>query len=446
MEEIGLDGRILLFTGLVTLGTGIVFGFFPAMRISSSDVYSGVRNGTGGRKLGGRVRNGLVVSQVAMALVLLVGAGLLIRSFQRLNAADLGFDPEGVLTVSLALPGTRFTDGAERITYYHTLLERLEGIPGVVAAGATNSLPLAANDGDVDFVIEGEAPPEAPDANVAWIRRVTRGYFTTMGIRLIDGRDFELRDDAAADRVVIVNETLARRYYDYPRRNPVGTRVAIGTGDDPTWRTIAGIARDTRHFNIRDGTRPAMYFPCQQVPSMAMTMVLRTDGDPLDLAADARAAVSAIDPALAASSVAPLTDFVETTLATDRFVTSLLGAFALLALVLAAVGLYGVVSYGVSLRMREMGIRLALGAGGADVRRLVVGVGLGLTVAGATLGIAGALALTRFLEALLYDIPVTDPVTFVVMAAVLTGVALLASWVPARRAGNVDPVTILREE
>jgi len=446
LDTVGMDGRILAFTALITMGTGLLFGFFPSIRASGSDVYSGVRSGRAGGRLASGLRGGLVISQVAMALVLLVGAGLLMRSFQQLSSAELGFDPEGVLAVSLVLPAERYGEGADRVRYYHELLDKLEQIPGVLAVGATNSLPLAGNDGDSNFLIEGAPPPEPTNPNVSWIRRVTRGYFRAIDLTLIEGRDFTDSDDAQAPRIVIINETLARRFFDYPQGNPLGARVTFGGGDDPTWRTIVGVARDTRHFDIRDGTRPAMYFPYQQVPSTAMAVVLKTEGDPLALADAARAAVSAVDPALAASDIQPMTDLVDSALAGDRFVTSLLGIFAVIALLLAAVGLYGVVSYGVTRRMREMGIRVALGARGADVRKLVVTGGLGLTLAGVALGVVGAFALTGFLEALLYDVPVTDPATFVAMVAVLMGVALLASWLPARRAGNADPVSVLREE
>jgi putative ABC transport system permease protein len=447
-DQVGLDGRILAFTAAVTLGTGLLFGLLPAVRISRADLYAGVRSAAVGDAVGRRVRGALVVGQVAVALVLLVGAGLLMRSFQRLNTVELGFDPEGVLAVRLALPAQRFTEPAARIGYYNDLLESMESIPGVVSVGATTSIPLAGTDHDADFRIEHEPPPDPTQANVAWIRQVTRGYFRTIGLRLLEGRPFDAGDAAGAPRVVIVNASLARRYFDYPRRNPIGTRVTFGDPDAPdaTWRTIVGIARDTRHFGIRDGTRPAMYFPYEQVPSTAMTLVLRTEGDPAGLSADVRSAVTSVDPTLAASSIAPLGSWVEGALETDRFVTSLLGLFAALALVLAAVGLYGVVSYGVTRRMREMGIRLALGAGGVDVRRLVVNGGLRLTLLGIALGLAGSLFLTRVLEALLYDVSVTDPVTFVAMAGVLAAIALLASWLPARRASRADPVAVLREE
>jgi putative ABC transport system permease protein len=372
LSEVAVQGRVLWFTAAVTLGTGFLFGFFPALRASREGVYDRLVRARPGLRLGGRLRGGLVISQVAMAMVLLVGAGLLIRSLQQLNSAELGFDPAGVLTVGVALPAARFSDRADQVEFYRALLARFETVPGVISAGATSSLPLAGNDHDADFRIEGLAPPSPPDANVAWIRSITRGYFYTMGQRMMVGRELRDSDDAEAPRVVVINETLAERYFDYPQRSPVGERVAFGAGPDLSWRTIVGVAADTRHFGIRDGVRPAMYFPYQQVASTAMTMVLRTDGDPGALVADARAAVSALDPALAAASLVPMTERVAGTLVTERFATNILSLFALLALVLAAVGLYGVVSYGVMRRMREMGIRLAVGAAATDVRRMVI--------------------------------------------------------------------------
>lgn len=442
LAEAGVDLRVLMFTATLTLGSGVLFGFVPALRASRPDIYARTRRG--GAQ--GRLASSLVAVQIAMALVLLVGAGLLVRSFEQLSDAELGFDPEGVLTTTLGLPGARYADSDSRISYYESLLDRLEREPGTTSVGATSSLPLGGIDGDAEFRIEGEPPPDPTDPNVAWIRRVTGGYFQTVDLPLVAGRSFEDGDDARATRVVIVNETLARRYYGYPRRDPLGTRVTFGDGNDPVWRTIIGIVRDTRHFAIRDGTRPAMYFPYAQVPATNMSIVIRTSGDPLDFAASARAAVSAVDAALAASTVAPMTDLVDDALAADRFVTRLLSAFAVVALLLATVGLYGVVSYGASRRRQEMGIRVAMGATGRDIRRLVVRRGLGFALLGVGIGIVGAFTLTGILEALLYDVPATDVVTFAGTAAVLVAVALLASWLPARKAGRVDPVLVLREE
>ena len=443
LDSIGVDGRILWFTAAVTLGTGVLFGLFPALSASASNVHSGVR---GRARIGSGVQGGLVVTQVALALILLVGAGLLIRSFRQLQDADLGFDPEGVLAMEMTLPDGRFSRRVDQVRYYEALLDNLRSIPGVTAVGGTSSLPFAGNDGDVDFRIEGRSFPEATDANTAWVRDVTTGYFRAIGQRLLAGRAFTPGDDAQSDEVVIVNHTLAVRYFDYPRRTPIGARVAFGPGAEPDWVTVVGVAEDTRHFGIREAARPALYFPYRQVATPSMTLVMRSDEDPLAWAADARQAVSDVDEALAASAVTPLEDLIGATLSTDRFITGVLTSFALLAMLLAAVGLYGVVSYGVSRRLREMGIRLALGAGGGDVRRLVVSGGLWLTIPGIALGIAGALLLTGVLEALLYEVPVTDPGTFATVVVVLTGVALFASWIPARRAGDTDPVAVMREE
>ncbi|MYH49761.1 MAG: ABC transporter permease [Gammaproteobacteria bacterium] len=442
LAEAGVDLRVLMFTAALTLGSGVLFGFVPALRASRPDIYARTRRG--GPQ--GRLASSLVAVQIAMALVLLVGAGLLVRSFQQLSDAELGFDPEGVLTMTLALPGARYADSDSRISYYESLLDRLEREPGITSVGATSSLPLGGTDGDAEFRIEGEPPPDPTDPNKAWIRRVTGGYFPTVDLPLVAGRNFEDGDDARATRVVIVNETLARRYYGYPGRDPLGTRVTFGDGTDPNWRTIIGIARDTRHFAIRDGTRPAMYFPYAQVPATNMSIAIRTAGDPLNFAASARSAVSAVDAALAASTLAPMTDLVADALATDRFVTRLLSAFAVVALLLATVGLYGVVSYGASRRRQEMGIRVAMGATGRDIRRLVVRRGLGFALLGVGIGVVGAFTITGLLEALLYDVPATDVVTFAGTASVLVAVALLASWLPARKAGRVDPVLVLREE
>jgi putative ABC transport system permease protein len=446
LAQVSLDGRILALTALVTLGTGILFGLVPALRASRTDVYAGVAKTRTDGGFGSRLRGGLVATQIALAMVLLVGAGLLIRSFDQLNSVELGFEPEGVLTVRVALPASRFGDAPARVQFFDELLDRLENVPGVVSVGATNALPLAGNDQDVDFRIEGQAPPRPPEANVAWIRPITGGYFYTMEQSLLEGREFDASDDTDAPRVVIINERLATRYFDYPRRSPIGQGVATGSRGEPVWRTIVGVAADTRHFGIRDGTRPAMYFPYGQVTFPAMTIVARTDGDPTALVPNVREAVSSIDPALAASAMVPMTERVASALVTERFVTNLLSAFAVLALILATVGLYGVVSYGVTRRTREIGIRLALGAGGGDVQRLVVRGGLRLTAIGVATGTVGALALTGVLEAILYDVSVTDPLTFGVMIGALAVVATLASWLPARRASGADPVSILREE
>jgi predicted permease len=444
LDEAGVNDRALLFTLALTLVTGLVFGLVPAWRAGRDGIQASLRAGVRGGKAGQGVRSALAVTQIALALVLLVGSGLLIRSFQRLNGVELGFEPEGVLTLSVALPGARYPDALSRQGYFHALTDRVAALPGVQAVGAVNALPLAGQDSDADFRVEGEPPPDPGVNQAAWIRPVTDGYFEAVGLGLREGRTFSPGDDLEADKVVIVNETLARRYF--PGGDAVGRRMTFGNGENPNWRTVIGVAHDVRHFGIREGTRPAAYLPYRQVSFSGMSLAVKVDGDPVAWIPDVRSAVSAVDPALAATGIRPLRDLVDAALAPDRFVTGLLTLFALTALLLAAVGVYGVVSYGVARRMREMGIRLALGADGGDVLALVLRGTAVMALTGLVLGGAGSLALGRLLGTLLYEVEPHDPLTFVATALVLGSVALLAAWVPARRARRADPVVVLRQE
>jgi len=443
LDQVTLDGRVLAFTALVTVATGFLFGLLPALKASGKDVQAGIRMGTRGGA-GGALRSGLAVTQVALALVLLVGAGLLIRSFQRLHDAELGFEPAGVLTMSMALPASRYSDGPDRLAFYETLMARLASLPGVTDVGAVNSLPLAGADSDASFIVEGEPPPDQSTNQAAWIRPVTDGYFDAIGLSLLEGRDFEGGDDAEADRVILINQTLADRYF--PGGDAIGRRISFGSPDEANWRRIVGVAGDIRHFSIRNGTRPAVYFPYKQVSFPGMSLVLRGVGDLDALVPQVRESIAVLDPSLAATQVQPLQALVDAAMAPDRFVTLLLSIFAVVAMILAAVGIYGVISYGVTRRMREMGIRLALGADGGAVRRLVVGGGFSLAAGGVALGVVGALALTRVLETLLFEVESTDPLTFLVTGLLVVSVAMLASWLPARRAGRADPVRVLRED
>jgi predicted permease len=444
IEQVDLDGRVLAFTAVLTLATGFLFGLLPAWKAGRDDVGGALRTNLGEGGPGVALRRGLVVTQVALALVLLVGAGLLVRSFQRLHSAELGFEPEGVLTMSMALPASRYEEGTARQAYYQALLERIRSMPEVTAAGAVGSLPLAGADSDASFLLEGEPPPAPGVSQAAWVRPVTDGYFEAVGLELLEGRSFAAGDDADADAVVIVNQTLADRYF--PGGGAVGRRISFGGPDRPNWRRIVGVARDVRHFAIRNGTRPAVYLPYRQVSFPAMSVAVRTDGDPLALLPDVRQAVSDLDPALAATQIQPLQALVDRTLAPERFVTTVLGIFAVAAMLLAALGIHGVMSYGVTRRLREMGIRLALGADGRRVRLLVVRGGLLLAGVGIVVGFMGALALTRVLGSLLYEVEATDPLTFLITAALVTGVAVVATWLPAWKAGRTDPVHVLREE
>lgn len=448
IEEVALDARVLGFTAAVSLASVLVFGLVPALRVARRDLHDALKEGGRGRDQGssGRsLRSALVVVQVALALVLLIGAGLLVRTFDRLNSVDLGFEPEGVLTVNLNLPGARYPDGPARIEFYAELERRLAALPGVQQVGLNSSMPLSGGYGDATFFVEAAPIPEPGRVPAAWIQRVTPGYFDTMGVEIVAGRGFTTSDGPDDERVIVINETMAREWLD---GDPVGRRVTFGNPTDPdtVWRRIVGVAQDSKHFGVGQGPRYVTYFPYDQVPSGFMSAALRSQGDPESLVPSVRDVVADLDPELATAGFATLTDVVDDSLGPERFVTLLMSAFAGVALVLAVVGLYGVVSYGVGLRMHEMGVRVALGAGGREIGRLVVGgsallIGLGLVA-----GLGGALAVTRLMGDLLYGISPTDPATYAGVVAVLAAVGLVASVLPARRAARVDPVSVLNRE
>ncbi|MEJ2204702.1 MAG: ABC transporter permease [Gemmatimonadota bacterium] len=447
IEGVGVDGRVLAFVAAATLLSGLLFGVIPSLRSAAGDLHGNLREGGrgGSRGLAGmRARGALVSGQVALALMLLVGAGLLLRSFQNLRAEDLGFEPENVLTLQVGLPGTRYPDADARRSFVASLEERLGALPGVDAVGSTSWLPLTGFGSDVTFNIEGRpvAPPGQEQA--VWFRRVTPGYPDAMGMRLVAGRWLTASDDENAPRVVVINDGLARRHF--PGENPVGQRLNLGDPENPRWWEIVGIATEVRYFGIRGDSRDALYLPFHQAPTSTVFVVLRSGREAAALASETRTIVAEMDPSLAVASVRPLETVVADALGPERFVTLLLGLFAAVALVLAVVGLYGVVSYGVSQRMREMGVRLALGAESGRIRGLILGQSLILVGVGLALGVGGGLAATRLMERLLFGVSATDPWTFGVVAAVLTAVALVATAVPARRAARVDPIVVLRSE
>lgn len=447
IDDVAMDGRVLAVTGAVTLVAGAVFGLVPALRAARADAAStlreGGRGGGGGRRAG-RTRAVLVVGQVALALVLLVGAGLLARSFNNLRTQDLGFDPDHVLTMRVNLPGSQYDDGDALRNFYDALHDRLAAIPGVQRVAFTSTVPLTGFDADADFNVEGQPIPEPGVPQAAWIRRVTPGYFATMGIRLVQGRGFTPDDDENAGRVLIINESFARRYFT--NTNPVGQRINFGDPADPTWRTIVGVARDVRNFGIREDSRVAAYAPYAQVPAGFIFPVLRTSVPPRSVVPAARRALASLDETLAAGGVNTMESLVDDAIASDRFVASLLSLFAALGLVLAVVGLYGVVAYSVGRRLPEMGIRMALGAAGADITRMVVRQAMILVGLGIGAGLLAAGLLARFVQSLLFGVSALDPLTFVGVAAVLGLAGVLAAAAPALRAARVDPVRVLNAE
>ncbi|MEJ2237327.1 MAG: ABC transporter permease [Gemmatimonadales bacterium] len=442
IDEVTVDSRILTFAGAVTLAAGYLFGVVPALKSSRPDRHATLKEGGRGADSGARkrgIRSALVVTQVALALVLLVGAGLLIRSFQQLNAVDLGFEPENLLTATISLPAVRYPDRDARYIFFTELEERLRAVPGVEHVGSTNSLPLGGNNGDTDFRIDGEPEPE-PGQQIVWVRRATPGYLEAAGISVLRGRTITRNDDAQAPPVVIINETLANRYFQ--NRDPIGTRISLGT----VWREIVGVAKDVKNFGVQRESRNALYLPYAQAPTGFLSLVLRTSVEPNSLMPVVRREIAAADPNLALAQLSTMNAVVRASLATEQFLTRLLSLFAGIALLLAAVGLYGVVSYSVTRRMREMGVRVALGAGGAAIGKLVVRGSLALVGIGAAMGIAGAYGLTRLMKGLLFGVSATDPLTFAGVTVVLATVAIAASLFPAMRAARVDPVSVLNSE
>jgi predicted permease len=449
LDEVGLDLRVLAFSLALTLGAGTLFGVGPAIQAARSTPAAALRGSRGagpdGRASSLWVRRGLVVGQVALALTLLIGSGLFARSIRALNDTDLGYEPEGVLTVQVSLPSARYAEPEDRSRFYLDLVERVEAIPGVTAGGAVSGLPLAGLDGDSNFRVEGRPRREVDRENVAWTRAITDNYLAAMGIEVVQGRSFNPGDDRGAPRVVLVNQALADLHF--PAGDAVGGRIGFGPEDDPGWREIVGVVENTRHFSVDEPrTQPATYFPHLQVTRSAMGLAIRSTGDPLDLAGAVRAAVSEMDSELAVSSVQPLAETVREALAPRRLVTILLTVFSAIALFLAALGIYGVLSFMVTRRAHEMGVRLALGASPGQVSGLVFKGGLTLAAAGTLLGVGASLLLAQFVDALLFGVASTDPTTFATMAGVLLVVAGLASYVPARRALRLDPAQVLTTE
>ncbi len=446
LGEVGIDGRVLAFTLGVSLLTSLVFGLAPAMRASSTDLSEalrqGGRGGTPGRHR--RVRDALVVSQVALAMVLLVGAGLLIRSFLELRSIDPGFDAERVLAVSLELPQTGYAEPWRRGVFYRDVIDRLETLPGVTAVGATMIDPF----GGWNLMNDVTPAERAAETGSSWYmqagwRAATPGFFRAMNIPLLSGRLFSEDDPWDGPRVTVITQSLARQLW--PDEDAVGKRLFWG-GTDGEPFTVVGVAGDYRDVQLEADPPPIMFIPHDQLPMPGMTLMIRTAADPAGIAGAVRLQIRAMDPNLPIPEIRPLERNLAGAVAGPRFRTLLLGFFAAVALLLAAVGIYGVMAFSVSRRTRELGLRLALGARPEAVLNMVMRRGVVLALLGITLGAAGAFALTRFLDSLLYDTAPTDLATFAAVSLLLATAALLASYIPARRAMRVDPMVALRSE
>jgi putative ABC transport system permease protein len=399
----------------------------------------------------------LVVAEVALALTLLVGAGLLFRSFANLRAIDPGFRADHVLTVDLNLPRSRYETPARQAQFYDALVDRVSVLPGVRSVGAVEQLPLSGPQQMTDFRIIGAPPPRPGDEPDVAYGSVTPGYFSSMALVLRRGRVLNASDGAAAPRVAVINEAMRKRFW--PNENPVGKRVALSSEalrfdrpDAPprldfegAAREIVGVVGDVRASAIADPALPAMYVPFAQRPVSNLTLAVRTGGNPVWLVNPIRAAVHALDPDQPVSSAVAMSDIVAASVQQPRDRTTLIGVFALVALLLAAIGVYGVMAYGVNERTREIGVRVALGADTGDVVRLIIRGALGMTSLGVVLGLAGGFVTSRLLGSLLFGVQATDLLTFLVAAVVILAVAAVASWLPARRAARVDPAVALRD-
>jgi putative ABC transport system permease protein len=445
INDASLDGRALGFTAAITLLTGMIFGLVPALQASKPNLNEVMKDAGRGSTESGRrqlIRSTLVVLEVASALVLLVGAGLMIKSFWRLQQVDPGFNPNNALTASVALPRRKYPEEDQQAAFYKQLIEKLATLPGVQTAGAGNVIPLS-NDYVLGFVIEGR-PPLPPGAGQSTnYYAVSADYFKAMGIPLLRGRVFTEQDTKNTTRVAVINDSMAKKFF--PNEDPIGKRIHVTNGPT-TFREIVGIVGDVKHYSLEQTATLQTYEPYTQQPFSNMTLVVRTAGDPTSLSSAIRNEVLKLDKEQPVSTITTLDQLVSTSIAQQKFSMLLLGVFAAVAMLLAAIGIYGVLSYAVTQRTHEIGIRMALGAGRRDVLRLVMGHGMILTGIGVALGLMAAFLLTRLMSTLLFSVNATDPLTFGLIPLLLVTIALLACWIPARRATQVDPLVALHYE
>jgi len=450
--EIGIDPTVLGFTLGVSILSIIVFAMAPLLQMRDRDLATTLR-GSGQRTSGGggshRLRKTLVVAEIALAVIPVIGSGLMIRAFWKLRQVDAGFEPRGVTAFNLQLPGSRYKS-PDRLRFATQLEERLAALPGVKSASYALGLPplrpIDANDTDIE---DYQGTPEGPAENADYWNAVNEGYFKTMGIRSLEGRTFEASDrNDSAQKVIVINQSMARRFW---QESPIGRRVNPAFEDPPVWFTVVGIVEDTKNLGVDKPAGTEIYFLLPQTVAFGvsprMSFVVRTEGtSAASIASSIRSTVSDLDPSVPIFQLQTMSDVVADSLVRPRFLSLLLGAFSAIALSLAAIGIYGVMAYSVTQRTQEIGVRVALGATTRNVLAMVVGEGLKMTVVGLAVGLAGAFWLTRWMASLLFEVSATDPVTFAIVGFGLTAVGLLACFVPARRAAKVDPMVALRYE
>jgi len=444
LDEANVNSVVLAFTFAMAILTGLLFGLGPALKASRRDLTQSLKEGgsSGDSRAKHRAHNTLIVAEVALSLVVLIASGLLLNSFWRLMRAPLGFDPTNVLTTEISLLSPRYDDPQRRESFFRDLQERIQSVPGATAAGFISELPLSGEGNDTFFTIIEHPPANPNDNEDADFRVIDGDYFGAMRIPLLAGRTFESQDASEERQVMLVNEPFARKFF--PHESAIGKHVKLFEGKPQfATREIVGIVGGNKHFALQESLRPEMFIPGSHT---RMTVVVRGASDPAMLTVAVRLALHQIDPDQATSTFRTMADVVSSSAANDRFNTLLLGTFAAIALLLTAAGIFGVLSYLVTQRTREIGLRMALGAQPTDVLRVIVGHGLRLVLLGLFIGVSGAFVVTRWMSSVLFGVTPTDPLTFTVVAVVLGSIALLASYIPARRAMRVDPMVALRYE
>jgi putative ABC transport system permease protein len=444
------DARVLAFTAAVAVLTGILAGIAPALRVSRIDIHSTLkeaRRGAGGAAYGTGMRGAFVIAEISLAVVLLLAAGLLIRSFNALQSVDPGFRVDGLLTAQVQLPAARYPKPEARAAFFRDLLEKIAAIPGVESADACSSLPMTGGGYTTNFVVDGRPAPPSGHENLSHWRAATAGYFQTLGIPLVRGRAFNALDTAAGQPVAIVNRRLARMFF--PNEDPIGKRIKWSNNPNSPapWMTIVGVSGNAKTWRLGSQPLPEMFTPLSQQPQAFLFLAIRTwSPDPSPVAGAVRAALRQVDPGQPITEVRSMRGIVSESLTEVKYVSRLTALFAVIAMLMAAMGIYGVIGYSVARRTHEFGVRMVLGAGTADVVRLVLRQALYVVAIGLAIGIAGALAVSRLLASWLYGVGAHDPLTFTLVPLALGAIALLASYIPARRATRVDPAVALRCE